>query len=178
MKERYVIDTNVLIAASASDPKASRNIDATPSDPEERMKVWEWLNRFLLSNSRLVIDGGCGIEKEYRRNLGFGDFGLQVVIQKMQRADCDFVSVSYDENGHGIIPGELASIVHDREDRKMVAAAIEAHAEFGEGCVAFAGDTDWHDWESALTRHNVVLEPIIRDWSLKKYNQKKKLRNG
>ena len=178
MKDRYVIDTNVLIAASASDPKVSRNIDATPSDPEERMKVWEWLKSFSVSHSRLVIDVDGKIEKEYRRNLDFGDFGLQVIIHKMGRAAFDFVSVDYDSNGHGVVPDELASIVHDREDRKMVAAAIKAHAGFGEGCVAFAGDTDWHDWELALSRHHVILEPIIRDWSLKKHAQKKKRRKS
>jgi hypothetical protein len=44
---------------------------------------------------------------------------------------------------------------------------------FGEGCVAFAGDTDWHDWEAELARHNVLLEPIIEAWSRQKHAEKK-----
>lgn len=173
MKERYVIDTNILIAASASDPKNPRDIDATPSDPAERMKVWEWLNNFLRSSSRLVVDSEGIIEEEYGRKLGFNDFGVQVIIRKMSSGASDFVDVAYDANGHGILPVSLDSVVHDREDRKMVAAAIEAHKSFGEGCIAFAGDTDWHDWEAELSRHHVVLEPIIKDWSLKKHAEKK-----
>lgn len=173
MKERYVIDTNVLIAASASDPTNPRDIDATPIDPAERMKVWEWLENFLRSSSRLVVDGEGIIVKEYRKKLGFNDFGVQVVIHKMNSGSSDFVDVAYDGNGHGILPVSLDSAVHDREDRKMVAAAIESHKSFGEGCIAFAGDTDWHDWEAELSRHHVVLEPIIKDWSLKKHAEKK-----
>jgi hypothetical protein len=42
MRERYVVDTNVLIAASAV--VAER--DATPKDPQLRMQVWEWLSAF------------------------------------------------------------------------------------------------------------------------------------
>ena len=108
MKERYVIDTNILIAASASDPKNPRDIDATPSDPAERMKVWEWLNNFLRGSSRLVVDSEGIIEEEYGRKLGFNDFGVQVIIRKMSSGASDFVDVAYDANGHGILPVSLS----------------------------------------------------------------------
>ncbi len=39
MRARYVIDTNVLIAASPADPTHPKDIDATPADPNLRRRV-------------------------------------------------------------------------------------------------------------------------------------------
>jgi hypothetical protein len=173
MRARYVVDTNVLIAASAADPKNPLDIDATPQDPALRKKVWEWLDRFTNSDSRLVLDWGNKIYEEYGRKLGFNDFGTQVVLQKFSSCAYDYVQVEYDANGEGKLPLTLMPVIHDGADRKMVAAALASHADFGEGCVAFAGDTDWHDWEVALAEHDVVLEPIIEAWSRAKHAEKK-----
>ena len=172
MRARYVVDTNVLIAASAADPVQPKDIDATPPDPVLRFKVWEWLNAFQQSDSRMVLDDGGRILEEYEHKLGFGDFGRQVVMHKWSTAAVDDVPVDYDGDGSGILPAELSLVVHDAADRKMVAAALAAHVLFGEGCVAFAGDTDWHDWETDLARHDVLLEPIIEEWSRRKHAEK------
>ena len=165
MRARYVVDTNVLIAASAVDGEHPSAIDATPGDPALRRVVWEWLDRFQRSDARLVLDGAGGIFAEYHNKLGFNDYGIQVVLHKWSIAAVDNVAVEYDGNGEAILPASLAQVVHDGADRKMVAAALASHAQFGEGCVAFAGDTDWHDWEDALAEHAVLLEPIIEAWS-------------
>lgn len=172
LKARYVVDTNVLIAASAADPVHPSAVDATPSDPQWRMEVWSWLCDFQLSASRLVLDGDGQIYDEYNHKLGFNDFGIQVVMHKWSTAAVDNVLVEYDEVGDGVLPEALQNVVHDAADRKMVAAALSSHAEFGEGCVAFAGDTDWHDWEAALDAHQVLLEPIIEAWSRQKHAEK------
>lgn len=172
MRARYVVDTNVLIAASAADPVHPKDIDATPADPTLRRRVWEWLSAFEQSDSRLVLDGAGKIFEEYERKLGFNDFGIQVVMHKFSTAAADFVAVDFDADGHGVLPDALSPVVHDTADRKMVAAALEVHASYGEGCVAFAGDTDWHDWEVDLARHHVLLEPIIEAWSRKKHAEK------
>ncbi|WP_018858532.1 hypothetical protein [Rhizobium sp. 42MFCr.1] len=173
MKSRYVIDTNVLIAASAADPNNPKDIDATPADPDRRMEVWDWLGAFEKSESRLILDSDLKILEEYRNKLGFNDYGIQVVIHKMSTAALDNVLVEYDASGHGVLPATLEAVVHDLEDRKMVAAALESHSSFGEGCIAFAGDTDWHDWETELCAHALLLEPIIEDWSRQKHQEKK-----
>lgn len=173
MRERYVVDTNVLIAASAADPTSPKDIDATPSEPEQRMAVLEWLTCFQNSSSHMVLDKAGGIYNEYSNKLGFNDYGIQVVMHKWSTAEVDNVQVEYDEHGHGILNEELNSIVHDEADKKMVAAALESHVKFGEGCVAFAGDTDWHDWEYALLEHHVELDPIIEDWSRAKHAEKR-----
>lgn len=172
MKSRYVVDTNVLIAASAADPAHPKDIDATPADPALREAVWKWLFKFEQSESHLVLDWAGHIEAEYGKKLGFNDYGIQVVMHKWSTAAVDGVEVSYDNDGHGVLPATLAAVVHDLADRKMVAAALAAHAMFGEGCIAFAGDTDWHDWEGALAAHQVRLEPIIETWSRQKHAEK------
>ena len=150
-----------------------KDIDATPTDPELRMEVWSWLDEFQQSDSRLVLDLSGEIYNEYNNKLGFNDFGIQVVIHKWSTAAVDDVHVDYDTDGSGVLPKALSPVIHDAADKKMVAAAIASHSLFNEGCVAFAGDTDWHDWETALTKHKVLLEPIIEKWSRKKHAEKK-----
>lgn len=174
MKARYVVDTNVLIAASAADPAHPKDIDATPDDPALRLEVWKWLDSFQSGESRLVLDGAGRILEEYNRKLGFNDFGIQVVVHKWSTAAVDDVDVDYDSHGEGLLPADLTPVIHDGADKKMVATALACHAIFGEGCIAFAGDTDWHDWEKALVTHHVLLEPIIEDWSRAKHAEKKR----
>lgn len=70
MRERYVVDTNVLIAASTVDAYFPVAKDATPKDPQLRMQVWEWQSAFQQSSKRLVLDGQGGIEREYANKLG------------------------------------------------------------------------------------------------------------
>lgn len=172
MRDRYVVDTNVLIAASAVDSSSPVARDATPSDPVLRQKVWQWLSDFQQSKSHLILDGQGGIEEEYGHKLKFMDFGRQVVMHKWDTCAVDQVSVDYDSDGHGILEEPLQTVVHDLADRKMVAAALDALTEHGETTIAFAGDTDWHGWEVALREVGLELEPIIRDWSLAKFVEK------
>lgn len=173
MRARYVVDTNVLIAASAADPVNPKDIDATPPDPALRLQVWEWLETFRASESNMVLDTESKIYEEYNNKLGFNDFGIQVVMHKWSTAAVDTVNVVYDSAGHGVLPISLTPIVHDLADRKMVAAALEAKRLYGDAPVAFAGDTDWHEWEDALKLHGVALEPIIEAWSRAKFKAKK-----
>lgn len=172
MKDRYVIDTNVLIAASAANPSDPKDIDATPAEPEQRMRVWNWLSEFQDSPSRMVLDRAGGIYSEYNNKLGFNDYGIQVVMHKWSTVAVDNVDVEYDAEGHGVLNPPLLDVIHDEADKKMVAAALDSHAQYGEGCVAFAGDTDWHDWEANLLASHVLLEPIIEDWSRQKHAEK------
>ncbi len=172
MRARYVVDTNVLIAASAADPTDPKDIDATPTDPALRLDVWRWLDLFQQSESRLVLDLEMKIYAEYNNKLGFNDFGIQVVMHKWSTAAVDDVNVVYDADGHGVLPAALSPVIHDNADKKMVAAALESHMLWGEGCVAFAGDTDWHDWEADLAQHHMLLEPIIEAWSRQKHAEK------
>ena len=175
MKERYVVDTNVLIAASVADPQDPKDIDATPEDSCLRLKIFHWLDEFRASPSHLVLDAQK-IYKEYRNKLNDQDFGIKVVMHKWDTCAVDDVSVEYDANGHGCLPGTLAPTIHDREDRKMVAACLAALAIHGPCVIAFASDSDWIGWERILHQHGVELEPIIEDWVRQKYDEKQENR--
>lgn len=172
MKQRYVVDTNVLILASVVNPVMPKDIDTTPEDPVLQFRVWQWLVEFENSPARLVLDSAGKIKEEYDNKLGFNDYGIQVVIHKWSTLAVDNVDIQYDADGHAILQPPLDSVVHDLADRKMVAAALEAMKHYGESAIAFAGDTDWHDWEQALIRAGLSLEPIIEDWSRAKHTEK------
>lgn len=178
MKDRYVIDTNVLIAASAAmamrsgRPLLPHHLEVTPQDAAQLEKVLDWLFAFAQSESRLVLDNAGLINVEYHHKLDFYDYGIQVVMLKLSRDQIDRVNVEYDADGNGIVPQPLDETVHDLADRKMVAAAIAALQLPGSSAVAFAGDTDWYDWETALLQTGLTLEPIIETWSRAKYAEK------
>lgn len=172
MKDRYVVDTNVLVAASAGDPQDPKDIDATPEDLSLRQKIFHWLYEFKMAVSRLVLDDGGKIHEEYRNKLNDQDFGIQMVIHKWSTCAVDDVSVEYDASGHAHLPETLAPTIHDREDRKMVAACLAALHAHGPCLIAFAGDSDWIGWEEALLQHGVELEPLIEDWVRQKYAEK------
>lgn len=174
MRERYVVDTNVLIAASAVDAQSPIAMDATPADPVLREVVWKWLDGFQQASARLVLDGQGRIEEEYARKLGFNDFGRQVVLHKWSVCQVDQVDVSYDTNGHGILDEPLQTVIHDTADRKMVATALGAKNMYGACAIAFAGDTDWHGWEVDLAQAGLELEPLIERWSRAKFIEKQK----
>lgn len=172
MKDRYVVDTNVLIAATAAHHTTMRVVDATPVDVELRNVIKDWLEEFESSDVRMLVDSDLKIFDEYNGALNHNDYGRQVVLSKFSTAAVDFLEIAYDENGDGVLPQALSDVVHDRADRKMVATALEAHTHFGEGCIAFASDTDWHEWEAKLLEHSVLLEPIIEEWSRQKHAEK------
>jgi hypothetical protein len=172
MKHRYVIDTNVLIAASAGHPVAPTDIDATPNDPEVRLRVFQWLERFESSESRLVLDCGNEIFTEYGRKLESNDYGLQVVRHKWDTAKVDCVDLEPSVHGYCTLPEPVRDAVHDPADRKFAAAAYVTENTEGDCAIAFASDTDWHGWEDVLADHGISLEAVIEDWSRPKYLEK------
>lgn len=172
MKSRYVVDTNVLIAANAGNPAESRKIDATPADPILQKAVWKWLVSLQKSSARIVVDIQGQIRKEYAPYILRGGYVEQFMLAMNSGRRVDPVSLSYDEHGYALI-AESLHFVHDLSDRKMVAACIEANSVYGECVIAFAGDTDWHDWENALLEHGICLEPIVEAWSRQKHAEKK-----
>jgi hypothetical protein len=84
------VDTNVLVAASAAVPSSRAAAFAAPDDPDLRLRVWNWLSDFDEAESHLVLDITDRIQDEYESNLGFDDFGLQVIIHKLSISRCDF----------------------------------------------------------------------------------------
>ncbi|HMY00235.1 MAG TPA: hypothetical protein PLY05_06705 [Agitococcus sp.] len=169
MKARYVVDTNVLIAASAIQ---NAKLDVTPDDPVLCQQVFEWLSQFEQADSYLVLDGEGKIHEEYEKKLGFNDYGLQVLMLKYSQCQVDMVDVLYDDDGYAFLEEPLASAIYDRSDRKIVAAALEG-LKLGECEIANASDADWYDWTEALEQQGLLVHQIIPDWSKQKWQEKK-----
>lgn len=166
MADARVVDTNVLIVASAADDGSPFRPDATPVEEAKlRKKVLEWLIDFEADSAKYaVLDWDWHICGEYLNKLTEQDYGWLALMAKKDRNEIVWVGLEVDRNGHAILPGTLEPHVTDLEDRKMVAAVLAAHAQNWDCILTNACDTDWIDCEKALKKHGIEAEHVIEDW--------------
>ena len=100
-----IIDTNVLLVASALDPTSPFD-DSEHVSPEAKQKVFDWLKEFRDDAGRsLVLDQTFRIWDEYHNKLSRGqDYGSHVVTDKLQRSAVRFHEIEFDADGHGCFP--------------------------------------------------------------------------
>jgi len=152
----HVIDTNVLLVASAAHPFSPFSDSHVP--PEHRETVLDWLVAFRGDSGRkLVLDMTMEIYQEYRNKLGDQDLGLQVIHERM--ADAEWVEISLDANGHGVVPAALSSL--DRSDRKLAAAALAAPRPT---TIVNCADSDWLDTEEGCNAAGVRVQHLLEAW--------------
>lgn len=162
----HVVDTNVLLVASAAHPFSPFDHSDVPADLQE--EVFEWLAAFRADGSRkMVWDDWFKIYDEYRNKLSDQDFGLQVVKEKMATA-ARFVPVDYDGDGNGVVPAPFASF--DPSDRKLLAALLFDTAQTS---LVNATDTDWLEIEDELHAAGATVEHILETWLRAKFECKK-----
>ena len=155
----HIIDTNVLLVASAQHPGSPFKDSHVPAGQQQ--VVLDWLMAFRNDRQRwVVLDGLWKIWEEYNHKMTGQDIGLLVVTEKLQSL-VRFVDVAYDRHGHGCLPPELEKVVHDPSDRKFVAAALADLSGGGQSTIINAVDTDWCDWEDALKRYGVTVTHLI-----------------
>src|SRR5687768_17576738 len=131
----HVVDTNVLLVASAAHPYSPFGDSHVPV--EEQQLVFEWLAAFRDDSDRqIVLDNLFRIYEEYRNKLTDQDYGLQVIHEKMQTFRS--VLLEWDGAGAAIVPVVFASF--DASDRKLLAAALTDPASI---CIVNAADSDW-----------------------------------
>ncbi len=161
----HVIDTNVLLVASAVHPYSPFDDSELPEDLQKQ--VFEWLSTFRKDTTRqMVWDEMFKIYDEYRNKLTDQDYGMQVVNEKMKTAR--FVLVEYDANGQGIVPEAFAAF--DPSDRKLLAALLAA----GENTsLVNATDTDWLEIETQLGDVGAKVEHLLEEWLRAKYTEKR-----
>jgi hypothetical protein len=160
----YIIDTNVLLVASASDPN-SRFQDCDHISPEQQEIVLNWLMEFRKDKQRkVVLDHAFKIWDEYHNKMVRGqDLGSLVVAEKLQSALVRVIEIAYNEDGHGCLPPELEKVIHDRSDRKFVAVALLDISLGNKSTIINAVDTDWCEWEKALNVVGINVKHIIDD---------------
>lgn len=174
MAESRVVDTNVLIVASAADDGSPFRPDATPvQEIVLRQEVLNWLQEFDEDPElHAVLDWDWHICGEYQKNLSEQDYGWLALMRKKDKNEVVWVGLEVDVNGHAVLEPPLANNVTDMDDRKMVAAGLAAISD-GHVCkLTVACDTDWLDCEASLVAAGLEVEHLLEDWLRAKWKAK------
>lgn len=171
MADARVVDTNVLIVASAADDGSPFREDATPVEEAVlRQKVLDWLKAFEQDPERhAVLDWDWHICGEYQNKLTDQDYGFLALMSKRDHNQVVWVGLQVDHDGHAVLEDALSTAVTDLADRKMVAAVLAAGAEQHVCRLTNACDTDWLDCADALAAHGVDVEHLIEEWLRRKW---------
>lgn len=174
----WVIDTNVLLVATCHvlgcPPRQLRirGEDVPVTDVDDRKAVYDWLQAVRRSPDDIVVlDMPHDLIKgEYANKLDKSEYGRMVIAEKLSKGQYRPVEIEPDENGHALILHECAEELFDLEDRKMVAAALEAQAPIANAC-----DTDWCELEhrGTLGRLGIAVHHVLEIWCRSAWQRKR-----
>jgi hypothetical protein len=167
----YLVDTNVLLAASAVSELSNLALRAMPQEIELREMIYKWLADFDESDQRIVLDEEGLVLSEYERNMRFNlreqEYGMQVLQNKLDRLLVDYVPIdSIEGNGEhiAVLDQSHEALVPDREDRKWVACALAAQILFGQvPPIVYGAETDWFIAEERLTGIGLCFQRLLPD---------------
>jgi hypothetical protein len=168
---RFLVDTNVMLAASATSNLSNVATRAMPIEIELREMVYEWLVDFDKSDNRIVLDDIGLVQAEYDRNMPHNwqeqEYGMMVLQSKIDRMQMDDVPIeSLEANGEHIAVLDPAHepLVPDREDRKWVACALAAQILFEETPpIVYGAETDWFMAEEQLKAIGLCFKRLLPD---------------
>lgn len=167
----YLVDTNVMLAASAVSELSSLAIRAMPREIELREMIYKWLADFDQSDRRIVLDEAGLVRDEYERNMPFNvreqEYGMQVLQYKLDRNLADYVPIdSLEANGEhiAVLAPAHEELVTDREDRKWVACALAAQILFEKvPPIVYGAETDWFVAEAQLKEIGLCFQRLLPD---------------
>lgn len=165
----FLIDTNVLMAASAVFELSNVADRAMPQEIELREEVYNWLENFEISNGRMVMDEEGLVREEYDRQLPFNrqeqEYGLMVLQNKLDRNLVEFVPICTNAaNGEhiAVLTTEHEALVKDREDRKWVACAQATDILHGQTPpIVYGAETDWFIADEQLRAIGLEFTPLL-----------------
>ncbi|MBX9348491.1 hypothetical protein K5M36_15455 [Chromobacterium vaccinii] len=176
----FLVDTNVMLAASAISELSNVAARAMPREIELRELVYKWLVEFELSDNRIVLDDVGLVLAEYERNMPHNwreqEYGMRVLQSKIDRMQTDLVPIdSVEGNGEhiAVLDHGHELLVTDREDRKWVACALAALILFDESPpIVYGAETDWHLAKAQLEAIGICFHPLLPpDWYQAKVGQ-------
>ena len=167
----FLVDTNVMLAASAISALSNLAERAMPREIELRELVYDWLVKFDQSDDRMVLDDVGLVRDEYERNMPYNwreqEYGLQVLQSKIDRMQVDDVPIeSLEANGEhiAVLAPEHEAIITDREDRKWVACALAAQILFDQvPPIVYGAETDWFIAEAQLRGIGLCFQRLLPD---------------
>jgi len=166
-----LIDTNVMMAASAVRELSTVAMHAMPREVELRERVFEWLAAFDQSDDLIVLDDVGLIQDEYDRNLPYNwreqEYGQQVLQSKFDRAQVEFVPIdTLQANGEhiAVLQPQHEALVTDRADRKWVACALAADVLHGAvPRIVYGAESDWYAAEAQLKAIGLCFVRLLPD---------------
>jgi hypothetical protein len=167
----YLVDTNVMLAASAVHELSNHAVRAMPQEIELREIVYEWLAGFDQSDRCIVLDEEGLVRDEYEQNMPFNmhgqEYGMQVLQNKLDKNLVEYVPINtLEANGEHIAVLEHAHevLVTDRADRKWVACALAAQILFDRvPPIAYGAETDWFIAEAQLMGIGLRFQRLLPD---------------
>lgn len=172
----FLIDTNVMMAASAHDNPFSRLMaDAEPPDPGLREIIFNWLKEFEQSEDGILFDTENLIRDEYDRNMRYNtelpgqEYGQLVIQHKLDKGLVDFVPIEVSQaEGEpiAVLSADLTVIVTDRADRKWVAASMVSISDLDQACpIVYGAESDWFLIEEDLHPYGIKFKRLLpEDW--------------
>lgn len=165
MNKYYLIDTNVLLAASGV---------ATQLRQEQVATVSGWLSQFrqdgdaflLLDSEGAPLITKTRIIEEYQRKMPKSAFGWQVIKSKLEARKYLCYRVAYEgtpHNEYAVLPQTLTRGWRDPSDKKFMAVALEHIRVYPrQRCrIVNATDTDWSQYVSILRQHFIEVEQLL-----------------
>lgn len=167
----YLVDTNVMLAASAVQELSNLAVRAMPQEIELREMIYKWLVDFDQSDRRIVLDEEGLVRDEYERNMPFSmreqEYGMQVLQSKLDRNLAAYVPIdSLQANGEhiAVLDPIYEVLVTDREDRKWVACALAAQILFDQvPPIVYGAETDWFIAEEQLKGIGLCFLRLLPD---------------
>ena len=167
----YLIDTNVMVAASAVHELSNSAVRAMPQEIELRELVFDWLAEFDQSDRQIVLDETGLVRDEYEDNMPFNmreqEYGMQVLQNKLDKNLAVYVPIdSLEANGEHIAVLDPAHevLVTDRDDRKWVACAQATKILFDQvPPIVYGAETDWFIAEAKLMAIGLCFQRLLPD---------------
>lgn len=164
-----LVDTNVMLGASASFPGSALVNRAMPLEPNLREDLFEWLKKFSDSSDVLLLDEEGVVQEEYDKNMAWShpeqEYGIQVIQQKHDRSLVRYVTIEVQEgNGEriAVLQPDHEMIVTDRADRKWVACALASPILYGEAAPIYYGaESDWWVIRDKLEAIGVSVKNLL-----------------
>jgi hypothetical protein len=167
----FLVDTNVMMAASAVHELSSVATLAMPREIELRELAFRWLADFDCSDQKILLDDEDLIVTEYQNHLPYAypeqEYGMLMLQSKRDRNLVEFVPIDTDmTTGEriAVLDPSHVEFVPDRADRKWVACALAARDYLGENPpIVYAAERDWFKAEEDLRKIGIDFVRLLPD---------------
>ena len=169
-KDHLIVDTNVPLKASDTNPKDEIDRDCS-------FACLEFIKKLMNSNDIIVIDSENEILKEYLKHmkkLRFDqniatEFFKWVLMNKATNRVQEYKITKTADNTYVEFPESPELNDFDLSDRKFVALA-KAHPLHP--CIYNGSDTDWWDYKEALEKEGIHIVFLCEKYMIAKSKKK------